>query len=120
MWNGKERLMNTKLIYTFSLVVFFLMWGVFGFAAAAPRSEPRIQPNVPTLEATSVAPEATDLPAIPITGEPEPLLTEIYVFYGLIGLTALFLILALLNIANRTTAPYVERKSPPSDKTGRD
>ena len=113
----KERLMNTKLIYTFSLVAFFLMWGVFGFAAATPRNEPKIQSEVPTLEATPVVPEATRPPAIPVTGEPEPLLTEIYVFYGLIGLTALFLVLALLNVANRTTAPYVERKSPASDKT---
>ena len=109
--------MNRNLIYTFSLVVFFLMWGVFGFAAAAPRGEPNFQADVPKPSATPMAPVATDVPAIPVTGEPEPVLTEIYVFYGLIGLTALFLILALLNMANRATAPYVEPKSPPSDKT---
>lgn len=112
--------MNRKLIYTFSLVVFFLMWGVFGFAAATPRGEPDFQADVLTLAATPVAPVATDLPAIPVTGEPEPVLTEIYVFYGLIGLTALFLILALLNVANRATAPYVEHKNMPADKTQED
>lgn len=109
--------MNGKLVYTCSLVVFFLMWGVFGFAAAAPRGEPTFQTSVPTLEATAVAPGGTDSARIPVTGRPAPVLTEVFVFYGLIGLTALFLILALLSAANRSTAPSIERKSPPSDET---
>jgi hypothetical protein len=109
--------MNRKLIYTFSLVVFFLMWGVFGFAAAAPRGAPDFQATVPQVESTPVPPGASASAGIPVTGKAAPVLTEVFVFYGLIGVTALFLILALLNIANRSTAHYIERKNPPSDET---
>jgi hypothetical protein len=91
------------------------MWGVFGFAAAAPHGE--LQATVPAVETTIVVPEATSSVGIPITGEQEPVWTEIVVFYGLIGITALFLILGLLKIANRSTAPYAQYKGPPSDKT---
>jgi hypothetical protein len=62
----------------------------------------------------------TDSAGIPVTGKPEPVLTEILVFYGLIGITALFLILALLNVANKSTAPYVAHKSLPTEKTQND
>jgi hypothetical protein len=105
--------MNRKLIYIFGLVGFFLMWGVFGFAAAAPHGES--QATVPAVETTIVVPEATSSAGIPITGEQKPGWTEIVVFYGLIGLTALFLILGLLKIANRSTAPYAQHKGPPSE-----
>jgi hypothetical protein len=107
--------MDRKMIYVLSLVGFFLMWGVFGFAAAAPRGGLDLQATVPALEGTPVIPEATNSAGIPVTGEPEPLWTEILGFYGLIGLAALFLILALLNFANKSTALYVERKGPPSE-----
>lgn len=104
------------MIYIFSLVGFFLMWGVFGFVAAAPRGEPDLQATVPPVENTVVIPEATDPAGIPITGEPEPLWTEILGFYGVIGLAALFLILALLNFANKSTASSVDHKGPPSEE----
>ncbi len=109
--------MDRKMIYFFSLVGFFLMWGVFGFVAAAPRGEPALQATVPTVEDTVAVPEATDPAGIPVTGEPEPLWTEVLGFYGFIGLAALCLILALLNFVNRSTAPSVERKDPPSKNT---
>ena len=112
--------MNRKLLYTFSLVVFFLMWGVFGFAAARPRGESKFRAGAAALEATPVTLVPTALAGIPVTAKPAPVLTEVFVFYGLIGITALFLILALLSVANRSTAPYIERKSPPADKTPRD
>lgn len=105
--------MNRKLIYLFSLVGFFLMWGVFEFAAAAPRAD--LQGTVPSVKNTDVILEATDTAGIPITGEPAPLWTEILGFYGLIGLAALLLILALLSFANKSTAPAVERKGPPPE-----
>jgi hypothetical protein len=108
--------MDQKRIYIFSLVGFFLMWGVFGLVAAAPRGEPDLQATVPPVENTVVVPEA-DSAGIPITGETQPLWTEILGFYGLIGLAALFLILALLSFANKSTAPYVERKGPPYEET---
>lgn len=97
--------MSRKLVYIFSLAGFFLMWGLFGFAAGAPRGEPGLQATMLPADSTAGIPAATNSPRIPVTGEPEPVLTEIIVFYGLIGFTALFLILALLNIANKPAAP---------------
>jgi hypothetical protein len=111
--------MNRKLIYTFGLFSFFLMGGVFGFAAAAPRGEPAAQATVPPVEPTVVVPEATAA-GIPVTGEREPVWAEIVVFYGLIGLTTLFLILGLLMVANRSTAPSRQHKGPPSDNAHKD
>jgi hypothetical protein len=109
--------MNRKWNYVFGLAGFFLMWGVFGFAAAAPRGEPDLAATVLPVATTVIVPEATNLAGVPITGEPEPVWTEILVFYGLIGLTALFLILALLSLANKSTAPYAQHKGPPSEET---
>lgn len=42
---------------------------------------------------------------------------EIVVFYGLIGLTALFLVLALLKFVNKAGSPSTEHKAPPLDET---
>ena len=109
--------MSSKLIYKFSLVGFFLVWGVFGFKTGIPHNQTVLQATVPVGAMTVVAPQATASAGIPVTGDPEPLLAEIFVFYGLIGLTASFLILALLNIAHRSTVAYVERKRPSSEET---
>ena len=108
--------MNKKLVYISSLVVFFLMWGVFGIAAASPRDGSPLPATLPPMESTPIFSGTTDSTGIPVTGKPEPVLTEIFVFYGLIGLTALFLILALLNVANKSTPPYGEHKNPSSDR----
>jgi hypothetical protein len=107
--------MNVKQIYVFGLVCVFLMWGTLGFAFAAPRSESALQV---TSTPISTSPEAgpTQPAGIPATGEPEPVWTEILVFYGLIGLTALFLVLALLNLANKSTAPQAPRNTSSPDK----
>ncbi|HJQ13903.1 MAG TPA: hypothetical protein VJ830_04070 [Anaerolineales bacterium] len=107
--------MDRKKIYFVSLVGFLLTWGVFGSMAATPRSEPSLQATVP--QNTAIPPETTNLMGIPVTGEPEPLWADILGFYGLIGLAALFLILALLNFVNKSIAPSVGRKGPPSKKT---
>lgn len=109
--------MNRKMIYIFSLVGFFLMWGVFGFAAAAPRGELNPQATVAPQNATPVLPGETDAAGIPVTGQPERVWKEILGFYGLIAFAALFLILALLSFANQLTAPAVERKVPPPEET---
>ena len=109
--------MNRKRIYILSLAGFLSMWGMFGFTVTASRSEVLLQETPSSMEATPVAPDATSSNGIPVTGEPAPVWTEIVVFYGLIGLTALFLILALLNLANKSTVPHVEHKGPTSDKT---
>ena len=112
--------MNRKMTYLFSLLGFFLMWGVFGFAAAAPPAESGLQATVPPVEATPIIPGGTDPARIPVTGEPERGWTEILGFYGFIGLAALFLILALLSSANKSTAPAVQHKVPPSEETRND
>jgi hypothetical protein len=107
--------MKRRVIYAFSLVGFFLMWGVFGFAAAMPHRAAGSPATVPPVETSIVVPEATNSVGIPITGEQEPGWTEIVVFYGLIGLTALFLVFGLLKLANKSTAPYTPHESPPTD-----
>ena len=112
--------MNRKLIYTFSLAGFFLMWGVFGFVAGVPRGEARLQETLPPVESTPVPPQATDPAQIPVTGESEPLLMEVVLFYGLIGLTALFLVFGLLSFANRSTAADVPRNDSSADEKRRD
>lgn len=109
--------MSRKMIYFFSLVGFFLMWGLFGFAAAAPRSELNLLATVPPVETTPIDSGVTEAVGIPVTGESEPVWIEILGFYGLIGLAALSLILALLNFANKATAPYTNHKVPPSEET---
>jgi hypothetical protein len=111
--------MNRKRIYIFSLAGFFSMWGMFGFTVTASSIEVVLQETPSPMETTPVAPGATSSEGIPVTGEPAPVWTEIVVFYGLIGLTALFLILALLILANKSTVPHVEHKGPTSDKTHR-
>jgi hypothetical protein len=111
--------MNQKMVYILSLTGFFLIWGVFGFISVPPGA-PGLQVTAPVVENTRVPAEGTLAAGIPVTSEPEPVWTEIVVFYGLIGVTAMFLILALLSIANKSTAPYVERKSPSSNETQKD
>jgi hypothetical protein len=101
-------IMNTKQFYLCSLVGFFLMWGSLGVLAYDNRSEIILQ--------ATLTPVATQVAAIPVTGEPEPVWTEILGFYGLIGFTALFLILAMLNLANKSTAQQVDRKTSFSEK----
>ena len=108
--------MNRKMIYLCSLIGFFLMWGLFGFAAAAPRTESSLQATVPPVENTSVVSGATEAAGIPVTGDSEPVWIEILGFYGLIGLAALFLILALLSFANKSTALYPENKAPSGEE----
>ena len=104
--------MTRTRIYVITLIGFFLMWGVFGFVAAAPRGAPSLQETAPAVD-----PEGTASVEIPVTGEPQPVWTEVFAYYGLIGLAALFLILALLSFANKSTAPYARRKAPPFEKT---
>lgn len=109
--------MNRKMIYLLSLLSFFIMWGLFGFAAAGPRSEPNFQATVPPVENTPVLPGGTEAAGIPVTAESEPLWIEILGFYGLAGLAALSLIWAMLSSANKATALYPKHKEPPSEET---
>ena len=112
--------MNRKMTYVFGLVGFFMMWGVFGFAAAAPRADPNLQATVPSVVDTPVFQPETESAGIPVTGDTQPVWREIVGFYGSIGIAALFLILGLLSFANKSTAPAVQRKAPPSEETHKD
>ena len=110
--------MNRKRTYIFSLVGSFLLWGVFGFAGTASGGAPVLQASLEAVEPTLVDVEGTRPAEIPITEEPEPVWTEIVVFYSLIGITALFLILAMLNFVNKSAVQHVENHNTrSSDKT---
>lgn len=111
--------MQTRRIYIGGLVGFLLLGGMFGFRATPPHKGVILQETPLPVDVTPVAPGATSSVGIPVTAEPEPVWIEILVFYGLIGLTALFLILALLNLANKATAPYPGHKNSTADKTHR-
>lgn len=108
--------MNRKMVYTLTLFVFVVMWGVFGFVAApAAQAQPALQDTVvaPTVVVTTVvntviAPVATQL--VPVTGTPGPNIMML-LFYGFLGLLAIVLLVALFASANRTT--YVRRDGPP-------
>ena len=91
--------MNRKMSFVCGLVGFFLMWGVFGFAAAAPRGEADLQPTLQPVENTPILPAETEPAGIPITGATEPAWIEVVGFYGLIGLAAMFLILVVLPVS---------------------
>lgn len=105
--------MDRKLTYTFSLIGFFLMWGVFGLVAATPRAESAGLATPPPVESTLVVPGATpNTGMIPVTGKPQPT-PGVFVIYGLFGVGALILVLALLNAANKSTSAYARHKDPP-------
>ena len=103
--------MNRKMIYTLTLFVFVLMWGVFGFAAApSAQAQPALQETVvvTTVANTLVAPVVTQI--VPVTGTSTPS-AMMLLFYGFLGLLAIVLLVALFASANRTT--YVRRDGPP-------
>lgn len=104
--------MNRKLIYTFSLIGFFVLWGVFGFAAGAPRNDSVSQSTPAAQDSTVIVPAVTAQAAIPVTGDPK-METEVLLVYLFFGLVALFIILALLNAANKPRTTYVPPKEPP-------
>lgn len=111
--HAEDVTMNRKLTYTLTLFVFIVMWGVFGFASAAPASaQPVAQDTVvPTvIVETVVVPGATQL--VPVTGDDDtaPNLMML-LFYGFLGMLAIVLLVALFASANRTT--YVRRDGPP-------
>ena len=69
--------MSRKMIYTLTLFVFIVMWGVFGLAAAPPaRAEPALQDTlaptvvVPTVVVTTVVNQTVIAPAIGVTRDP--------------------------------------------------
>jgi hypothetical protein len=109
--------MGVRFFYIFNLVGFLLLWGLFGSDAAAPQNELNLHSTALPIENTQVAQQGSDTLGIPVNGEPNPVLMEVVAFYGLIGLAAFFLILALLNFVNKSETPH--REAAQSDETHR-
>jgi len=106
--------MHRKLVWISILSILFLIWGASG-SAAASHEEPLAQAALSGAASASGVPAATPAALIPVTGG-SSLGWGTLIFYGLIGLAALTLILALLDSANQTTALYARRKaSQPQD-----
>jgi hypothetical protein len=99
--------MKRKLIFTLSLIGLFLMWGVFGFVAAPPRTEP-VMHAAPEANPEAV-PVATTNAAIPITGEAQSV-TGIFLVYALFALGRAGLD-PKANAANKLTIPYAYRRT---------
>jgi hypothetical protein len=109
--------MKRKSTYTLTLILFIVMWGLFGFVAAIPAgAQPAAQETVivPTVVLspivnTVVVPGATQL--VPVTGNDPAPSVMMLLFYGFLGMLAIVLLVALFASANRTT--YVRRDGPP-------
>ena len=106
--------MNRKVIYTFSRIGFFLLGGVFGLMARAPRRGPIFQATALPQKNSVVTQVITPNAVIPVTGEAQPG-TGILLVYLFVGFATLFLILTLLSAANKQTAPSVRRREPPDE-----
>jgi hypothetical protein len=111
--------MNRILISILSLLGFFLVWAVWDLTVVAYASEPASRATVPPVETTLVVSVPTKAGQIPVTGEPEPLWTEILLFYGLIAITASFLLWVLLNTVNQSMAARGQPKDPSSKERHR-
>lgn len=109
--------MNRKMIYTLTLFVFVVMWGVFGFAAASPAgAQPLAQETIVPPEVTVIPPEVIVTAIVPVTGNNDaaPNLMTL-LFYGFLGLLAIVLLVALFSSANRTTVVHRDGPPPPDD-----
>ena len=100
--------MDRKLVWLSLLSILLLIWGASG-SAVASHKQFLAQSTFPRVANTPVTPEATKPALIPVTGNPR-LGWGTLLFYGLIGLAALTLILALLDSANQSTVLYKRRK----------
>ena len=100
--------MNRKLVWFSIFSIFFLVWGMSGFGAL--HRETMAKSALPAIASTPVPSESTQTALIPITGKSQ-LGWGVLIFYGLIGLAALILILALLDSANHSTTYYVKHKT---------
>ena len=101
--------MSRKLIYIVTLIIVFLMWGIFGIAAVIPHGDVSAVSALLLSDSSNVNSVTTKQAMIPVTGS-VPSEMEVLVFYALTGVGALILILALLSSANQWTAPYPSPK----------
>jgi hypothetical protein len=111
--------MRRNIITIFSLTAFFLLWIIFGFAAAVPREKSASQsimffrPNPPAIS------ERFDEAGIPVTGTPQSVL-GILLNDGLAGLAVLMMILIVLGAANKPTTKYAQQEETSATDGGKD
>ena len=98
--------MNRKLVWFSIFSIFFLVWGMS--SAGALHKETLAKSSLPAVESTPVVSESPQTVMIPVTGKSQ-WGWGVLIFYGLIGLAALILILALLDSANHSTTFYAKR-----------
>jgi hypothetical protein len=100
--------MNRKLVWLSILSILFLIWGASG-SAMIPHKAFLAQSTFHRAADTPVAGEVSKPLFIPVTGTSH-LGWGTLLFYGLVELSALTLILALLDAANRSTGLCARRK----------
>lgn len=100
--------MHRKLVWLSILSILFLIWGVSG-SAAASHKEALTESSLLSVGSTPGGNRATPPALIPVTGSAS-LGWATLIVYGLIGVAALTLILALLDSANQSTTLYARRK----------
>ena len=100
--------MNRKLVWFSIFIIFFLVWGMS--SSGVSHKETLAKSALQAVERPPVISESTQSVTIPVTGKSE-LGWGVLVFYGLIGMAALILILALLDSANHSTTFYAKRKT---------
>ena len=99
--------MLRKLILLSILSIFFLIGGLSN--SGILHKEAVAHSALPVVGNSDFRSEATQPELIPVTGKPR-FGGEVLLVYGLIGLAALILILALLASANPSTAFYARHK----------
>src|SRR5215216_3177053 len=111
--------MRRRLFYIVTLLVLFLLWGVFGITAGLPRGEASAQSALPSPDNSTVNSVAGQQAMIPVTGSATSEV-EILIFYALSGLGALIFILAMLGSANRSTVLYSQHKKSSSGEASQE
>lgn len=104
--------MNRRRTYLWTLIVFFLMWGIFGFVAAGLPSEPRMPDGAPALQDGSNRANEEPGALIPAPDERQSG-SQMSLVHVLFGFIVVFGVLALLNAANKPATTYVRHKHTP-------
>lgn len=112
--------MKPKLTFILGLAGVFLLWGVFGFLAGASPGELAMQETPAVAQSNSSSAESTLPSQVPVTGRSEPLWMEVLIFYGLIGLAALFLVFGLLSFANNSSVAQPSHHVHPAEEKRED
>lgn len=110
--------MNRRQTYVWTLIIFFLMWGIFGLVAAGWPSEPRMPDGAPAMQDGS-AHANEESGALILAPDERQSGSQISLVHVLFGFIVVFGILALLNAANKPATTYVRHRRTP-DKHNND